>query len=150
MSARKVRVERLIRIREDRLHEEVKKLKQADAHMLNATRDDERARATLAQAEQRRRDLGQAPSNVLDFIEAEEWLWTREQAQVETGRRLRLAAIEQRKAQLRVKLARDKLRQLERLKERIVEREREAAARAGRLQDDELAQRVSRAARERS
>jgi hypothetical protein len=104
----------------------------------------------LKRAEERRRDLSKGPGNVLSFIEAEEWLWTRLAAEAETLRRLKLIQIERQKAQTRVKLAQNKLRQLERLAELIAERDREVESRAERVLDDEIAGRIARTNRGRS
>jgi exonuclease VII small subunit len=150
MSSRKVRVERLIRLRDERLKEEVRKLELTRARLDEAAREHELARQLLAKAEERRRNLSKAPGNVISFIEAEEWLWTRLSVEAEASRKLRLAQAERQKAQGRVKIAQSKLRQLERLAERIAEREREAEARAGRVLDDEIAGRIAKSARDRS
>jgi hypothetical protein len=144
MASRKARVERLIRLRDERLKEEVRKLQLAQMRLDEATREHDLARQLLARAEERRRDLSKAPGNVLSFIEAEEWLWTRLSAEAEALRRLKLAQAERQKAQGRVKVAQNKLRQLERLAELIAEREREVAERAARVLDDEIAGRIAR------
>jgi hypothetical protein len=144
MSSRRARVERLIRLRDERLKEEVRKLKLAQARVEELAREHELARQLLMKAEERRRNLSQGPANVLAFIEAEEWLFTRGAVETESARRLKLVQAERQKAQARVKVARNKLRQLEKLAERIAERERELAARAARVLDDEIAGRIAR------
>jgi hypothetical protein len=144
MASRKARIERLIHMRDERLKEEVRKLKLAQARLEEATREHELARQLLTKAEERRRNLSKAPGNVLSFIEAEEWLWTRLAVEAEAARRLKIAQAERQKAQVRVKVAQNKLRQLERLAERIAERDREVAARAARVLDDEIAGRIAR------
>jgi hypothetical protein len=150
MASRKARVERLIRLRDERLKEEVAKLKQAQARLEEVAREHELARQLLVRAEEQRRNLSQVQANVLSFIEAEEWLWTRTQVESEAARRHKLAQLERQRAQNRVKVAKNKLRQLERLAERIVERERELATRKERMNEDEIAQRIARAERERN
>jgi hypothetical protein len=150
MASRKMRVERLIRMRNERLKEEVVKLKQSQARLDEVAREHELARQLLAKAEERRRNLSRVQANVLSFMEAEEWLWTRTQVETEAARRHKLAQLERQRAQNRVKVAQNKLRQLERLAERILERERELAARHERASEDEIAQRIARVERERS
>lgn len=150
MSSRKARVERLIRLRDERLKEEVRKLKLVQARVAELAREHELARQLLAKAEESRRNLSKAPASVLSFIEAEEWLFTRVSIEAECARRLKLALTERQKAQARVKVARNKLRQLEKLAERIAERERELAARAARVLDDEIAGRIARSGRSRT
>lgn len=149
MSSRKARVERLIHLRDERLKEEVRRLKLAQARVDELAREHELARQLLAKAEERRRNLSQAPASVLSFIEAEEWLFTRLSVEAESARRLKLGLAERQKAQARVKTARNKLRQLEKLAERIAERELELAARAARVFDDEIAGRIARSGRSR-
>jgi hypothetical protein len=144
MASRRARVERLIHLRDERLKEEVRKLKLTQVRLEEATREHELARQLLTKAEERRRNLSLAPGNVISFIEAEEWLWARLSVEAEAARRLKLAQAERLKAQGRVKLAQSKLRQLERLAERIAERDREVAARAGRVLDDEIGGRIAR------
>ncbi len=150
MSSRKARVARLIHLRDERLKDEVRKLKLAQARVDELAREHELARQLLAKAEDSRRNLSKGTANVLAFIEAEEWLFTRLSVEAESARRLKLVLAERQRAQARVKVARNKLRQLEKLAERIAERERELLVRAERAQDDEIAGRIARSGRSRT
>src|SRR5262245_46406409 len=118
MKSREQRFERVLRVRDERLKQAVVVLEQARANEQRARAELEQAILTRKQAEQARRELSVRGAEIIDFIEAEEWLRSCSIAEELGIRRLRQAHAAFEKAQLRVKDARIKVRQLEQLRDR--------------------------------
>ena len=147
MKTREQRFERVLRVRDERLKQAVVALEQARAHESRARAELEEALASRRQAEEARRELSIRGADIIDFIEAEEWLRSCSITEELAIRRLRQAHAAFEKAQLRVKDARMKVRQLEQLKERWRVLEAAKEKRAQRVLEDEIGQRIAQAQR---
>ena len=147
MSTRDTRFDRVLRVRDERLKQTVLALEQARAQETRVRAELEHALQNRKQAEEARRELGVRGAEMLDFIEAEDWLGSCAIAEELAIRRLRQAHAVFEKAQLRVKDARIKVRQLEQLKERSRLRAVEKEKRAQRVLDDEIGQRIAQSQR---
>jgi flagellar export protein FliJ len=134
-------------VRDERLKQAVVALEQARANENRARAELEQAIAARKQAEEARRELSVHGTDIIDFIEAEEWLRSCSIAEELGIRRLRQAHAGFEKAQNRVKDARIKVRQLEQLKERARALEAAKEKRAQRVLDDEIGQRIVQAQR---
>jgi hypothetical protein len=142
-SGREARIDRIVRLRDERLKQAVRALEEARTLERNAAQEFAAALTGREQAETARRDLISIPAEILDFIEAEEWL--RSSAIVEELAAMRLQKL---RAQLdralsRVTEARVKVRQLEQLKKRLEEQRRKKQSRIDRVLEDEIGQRVA-------
>lgn len=140
MSPRRARIEKVITLREKELDQRVAKLhgtREAEARALSA---EEQKKLELDQASESRLKLaeeGEALS-AMSWIEANEWLVSRqkqvEQARLEAAR----AALETKKAQGAVMTARSDLKKVELLSERIQKQEDSDAQVLERRLEDEL------------
>lgn len=140
MSPRRARIHKVITLREKALDERVAKLsdsRQAEAVALSA---EERKREELEQASESRLKLA-AEGEALrasSWVEANEWLQSRqkqvEQARIEAAR----AQLETRKAQGAVMTARSDLKKVELLSDRIQKQEESEAQVLERRLEDEL------------
>lgn len=147
MKSREQRFDRVLRVRDERLKQAVVVLEQARATEHRVRAELEAAIEGRRQAEEARRQLSTRGADIIDFIEAEEWLRSCSIAEELGIRRLRQAHAAFEKAQLRVKDARIKVRQLEQLKERSRALEAAKEKRAQRVLEDEIGQRIVQAQR---
>jgi hypothetical protein len=147
MSSREARIDRIVRLRDDRLKQAVRALEEIRALERKAQSEMATAFAAREQAETARRDLIITPSDILDYIEAEEWLRSRSIAEEIAARRLQKVRIQLERSIAKVTEARIKVRQLEQLKVRLAEAKRRKQARVDRALEDEIGQRVAQSQR---
>jgi flagellar export protein FliJ len=140
MSPRRVRIEKVITLREKALDERVAKLSDSRAAEAAAQTLEERKRQELEQASESRLKLAEEGEALTasSWIEANEWLVSRlkqvEQARLETAR----AQVETQKAQGAVMAARADLKKVELLSDRIQKQEESEAMVTERRLEDEL------------
>jgi hypothetical protein len=142
VTSREARFDRVMRVRDERLKRAVVALELARANEQRARTELERAIAARKQAEEDRRALSVRGAEIIEFIEAEDWLHSCGVAEELGIRRLRQAHGAFEKAQLRVKDTRMEVRQLEQLKERARALEATKEKRAQRVLEDEIGQRI--------
>lgn len=147
MSGREARIDRILRLRDERLKQAVRTLEETRAIERKAGAEFAAASSQREQAETARRDLIQSRADILDFIEAEEWLRSRSIVEELCTRRLQKARAQLERAIAKVTEARVKVRQLEQLKIRLEEQKRKKQARRERALEDEIGQRVARSQR---
>ena len=147
MNAREARIDRIVRLRDERLKQAVRALEESRALERKASSDLALAIGAREEAEAARRQLSQMRADVLDFIESEEWLRSRSLLEDLAAQRLRKAQAQLDRAISRVAEARVKVRQLEQLQKRLAEQRRRKQARAERAQEDEIGQRVAQSQR---
>lgn len=147
MSGREARIDRIVRLRDERLKQAVRTLEEARAIERKAGAEFLAAAAAREQAETARRDLILVRADILDFIEAEEWLRSRSILEELCTRRLQKARAQLDRAVAKVTEARVKVRQLEQLKFRLEEQRRQKQARRERALEDEIGQRVAQSQR---
>jgi flagellar export protein FliJ len=140
MSPRRTRIEKVVTLREKELDSRVAKLADTRAAEARALSAEEQKKIELEQASESRLKLaeeGEALS-ASSWIEANEWLHSRqkrvEQARVATA----MAQLETRKAQGAVMTARSDLKKVELLSERIQKQEESEAQMVERRLEDEL------------
>jgi flagellar export protein FliJ len=140
MSPRRARIEKVVTLREKELDKRVAQLSDTRAAEARALSAEEQKKLELVQASESRLKLaeeGEALS-ASNWIEANEWLVSRqkrlEQARVDAAR----AALETRKAQGAVMTARSDLKKVELLSTRIQAQEETEAQKAERRLEDEL------------
>jgi flagellar export protein FliJ len=140
MSPRRARIEKVVTLREKELDKRVAQLSDTRAAEARALSAEEQKKLELAQASASRLKLaeeGEALS-ASNWIEANEWLVSRqkrlEHARVDAAR----AALETRKAQGAVMTARSDLKKVELLSTRIQVQEETEAQKAERRLEDEL------------
>jgi hypothetical protein len=146
-SAREARIERIVRLRDERLKQAVRALEETRLLERKVGHEFAVALAAREQAETARRDLSGVRADILDFIEAEEWLSSRTIVEELAARRLQKVRIQLDRALARVSEARIKVRQLEQLELRLEEQRRKKQARADRVLEDEIGQRVAQSQR---
>jgi hypothetical protein len=147
MNGREARIDRIVRLRDERLKQAVRGLEESRAVERKAGAEFALAAAGREQAETARRELIQVRADILDFIEAEEWLRSRTIVEELCTRRLQKARALLERAVAKVTEARVKVRQLEQLKFRLEEQKRKKQARAERVLEDEIGQRVAQSQR---
>jgi hypothetical protein len=147
VKSRAARFDRVLKVRDERLKQAIVVQEQARESEHRARAELERAIGERNRAEEARRDLAVRGAEIIEFIEAEEWLRSCAIAEELGIRRLRQARAVLEKAQLRVKDARVKVRQLEQLKERAQALEAAKEKRAQRVLDDEIGQRMAQGQR---
>jgi hypothetical protein len=144
MSGREARIDRILRLRDERLKQAVRTLEESRAVERKGAAELAAATSAREQAETARRDLINARADILHFIEAEEWLRSRTLVEELCTRRLQKARAQLEKAIAKVTEARVKVRQLEQLKIRLEEQKKKKLARRERALEDEIGQRVAR------
>lgn len=149
MSGREARIDRLVRLRDERLKQAVRVLEEARAAERKASADLATALAERQHAEAARRELLSTGADVLDFMEADEWLRSRSILEEQAHRRLQRTQAGLQRAQAQVAEARTKVRQLEQLKVRLEEARRKKQNRVERALEDEIGQRVAQSHRGR-
>jgi hypothetical protein len=147
MNGREARIDRIVRLRDERLKQAVRALEESRAVERKAGAEFTVATAAREQAETARRELIQSRADILDFIEAEEWLQSRTIVEELCTRRLQKARALLDRAVAKVTEARVKVRQLEQLKFRLDEQKRKKLARLERALEDEIGQRVAQSQR---
>ena len=147
MTGREARIDRIVRLRDERLKQAVRTLEESRAVERKAGAEFAIATTAREQAETARRDLTLSRADILDFIEAEEWLRSRTLVEELCTRRLQKARAQLERAVARVTEARVKVRQLEQLKLRLEEQNRKKQARQERALEDEIGQRVAQSQR---
>jgi hypothetical protein len=147
VSGREARIDRIVRLRDDRLKQAVRALEEARALERKVASEMASALQTRERAETARRDLSLGGAEILDFIEAEEWLHSCTIAEEIATRRLQKARVLLDRNIARVTEARIKVRQLEQLKVRLAEAKRKKQARQERTLEDEIGQRVAQGQR---
>jgi hypothetical protein len=147
VSGREARIQRIVRLRDDRLKQAVRVLEEARLLERRVAGEFAVALGEREQAETARRDLISMRADILDFIEAEEWLRSRSIVEEIATRRLRQVRAQLDRALARVAEARIKVRQLEQLALRLEEQRRRKQSRIERAQEDEIGQRVAQSQR---
>jgi len=147
MSGREARIERILRLRDERLKQAVGTLEESRTVERKVAAEFAAATAAREQAETARRDLINSRAEILDFIEAEEWLRSRAIVEELCTRRLQKARAQLERAIGKVTEARVKVRQLEQLELRLEEQKKKKLARRERALEDEIGQRVARSQR---
>lgn len=144
MSNREVRIDRIVRLRDERLKQAVRVLEESRLMERRFQGELSLALAAREQAETARRELSQTGgADILDYIEAEEWLRSRTIAEELAVRRLAKARANMERALTKVTEARMKVRQLEQLKQRLEEQRKKKQSRAERVLEDEIGQRAA-------
>jgi len=149
VSTRETRIARVVRLRDERLKQAVRVLEEARLWEARASSELGEALLSRQEAETARRDLNLVPTEVKDFILAEDWLRSRAIAEELAGHRARQARSTLEKAQLKVKEAHTKVRQLEQLQKRLALDRRAKETRIERTLEDEVGQRVAQSQRGR-
>ena len=144
---REARIDRIVRLRDERLKQAVRALEETRLVERRFQAELNAAFLSREQAETARRELTQVRADILDFIEAEEWLRSRTIAEELATLRLQKARANLDRALTRVNEARMKVRQLEQLKLRLEEQRRKKQLRAERILEDEIGQRVAQSQR---
>lgn len=147
MSGREARIDRIVKLRDERLKQAVRVLEETRMLERKVLAEYTTALAGREQAETARRDLSLVRADILDFIEAEEWLRTRSIVEELAARRLRQARAQLDRALSKVTEARIKVRQLEQLKMRLEEARRQKQNRIERTLEDEIGQRAAQSQR---
>jgi hypothetical protein len=147
VSGREARIDRIVRLRDDRLKQAVRALEEARGVERKVAGEMAAALEARERAETARRDLSAGGADILDFIEAEEWLRSCTIAEELAARRLQKARVLLDRNIARVTEARIKVRQLEQLKIRLAEAKRKKLARQERTLEDEIGQRVAQGQR---
>lgn len=147
MKSREARIERIIRVRDERLKKAIAALEEARSVERKALAELLQASNERQGAERARRDLIYTPSDIRAFIEAEDWLRSCSIAEEIATRRVRHARQLLGKAEQRVKEAHMKVRQLTQLQTRLREAAAERQKRVERVLEDEIGQRVARRSR---
>ena len=147
MSNREARIERIVRLRDERLKQTVRALEESRLLERRVQGEYNAALAAREQAETARRQLSLVGADILDFIEAEEWLRSQTIAEELAALRLSKARANLERAVARVTEARMKVRQLEQLKHRLEEQRKKKQSRAERVLEDEIGQRVAQSQR---
>jgi hypothetical protein len=146
-TGREARIDRIVRIRDERLKQAVRALEEIRALERKVGHEFAVALGAREQAETARRDLILARADILDFIEAEEWLRSRTIAEEIAANRLSKVRAQLDRALSRVAEARTKVRQLEQLKLRLEEQRKKKQGRMERALEDEIGQRVAQSQR---
>jgi flagellar export protein FliJ len=141
MSPRRTRIEKVVTLREKELDQRVAKLSDQRAVEARALTAEERKKAEVDQASESRLKMADGDAVTAgSWIEANEWLASRqkqlEQARVEAAR----AQLETKKAQGAVMSARADLKKVELLSDRIQQQEQSEAQVLERRLEDELTQ----------
>ena len=144
MSGREARIDRILRLRDERLKQAVRVLEESRAMERKVFGEFTTATSAREQAETARRELILGRADILDFIEAEEWLRSRSLVEELCTLRLHKARAQLDRAVTKVTEARVKVRQLEQLKLRLDEQRRKKQARRERALEDEIGQRAAR------
>lgn len=131
-------------MRDQRLKLAVRALEETRALERLATSEFVKAAEARQTAERARRELNLGVTRMRALIEADEWLRSRAEEAERTEHRLRQLRAQVEKARGRVKDAMLKLRQLERLRDRLRTAQRLHENRVDRTREDEIAQRSSR------
>lgn len=140
MSPRRARIEKVVTLRNKELDKRVAQLSDTRAAEARALSAEEQKKLELEQASESRLKLAEEGEALSagNWIEANEWLVSRQkrldQAQVDAAR----AALETRKAQGAVMTARSDLKKVELLSTRIQTQEEAEAQKAERRLEDEL------------
>jgi flagellar biosynthesis chaperone FliJ len=140
MSPRRHRIEKVVTLREKELDKKVQQLAGTRAAEARALSEEEQKKLELEQASESRLKLAEEGEALaaMSWIEANEWLASRQKhhdkARVDAAR----AQVETRKAQGAVMSARTDLKKVELLSERIQKQEDSVAQRLERRLEDEL------------
>jgi flagellar export protein FliJ len=139
MSPRRARIEKVVTLREKELDKRVAQLSDTRAAEQRALSAEEQKKLELEQASESRMKLTEGEAlSASSWVEANEWLVSREkrleQARVDAAR----AQLETRKAQGAVMTARSDLKKVELLSTRIQQQEETEAHKAERRLEDEL------------
>jgi flagellar export protein FliJ len=137
------RVGRLIELRERERTTEVKEFQRTQAEEQAASLVEQAALQQLLEAEARRNQLAQTPTQVSDYLSQEDWIETLALRHAAARQRLVQVRGALRRAGVRVKGAQMRLKQVELLRERLVRARQEVQQRIERRAEDEIAQRVA-------
>jgi flagellar biosynthesis chaperone FliJ len=144
MTPREKRILRVLELRDQRLKLAVRTLEETRLLEQRVASEFLQAAQARQTAERERRELGNGALRIRALIDADEWLRARAAEAERTELRLRQLRAQVEKARLRVKEAMLKLRQLERLRDRLRAAERQRESRVERTREDEIAQRCAR------
>lgn len=139
MSPRRTRIEKVVTLREKELDKRVAQLSEQRVAEQRAATLEEQKKLEVQEASESRLRLTEGEAlSAMSWIEANEWLHSRqrglEKAKLDTAR----AQVETRKAQGAVMTARSDLKKVELLSERIQHQEEAEAQKAERRLEDEL------------
>ena len=137
------RASRLIELRERERTAEVKELQRAQLEEQAALASEQAALQQLLEAEATRNQLAQAPTQVSEYLNQEDWIETLALRHAAARQRLVQARGVLKRALTRVKTAQTRLKQVELLREQLVRARQEALQRIERRAEDEIAQRVA-------
>jgi flagellar export protein FliJ len=149
MTPREKRVQRVVELRDQRLKLAVRTFEETRQLEQKAAAEFVSARDARAGAERERRALSTGTNGIQAFIEAEEWLRACTAREEFAAQRARQVRMQLEKARARLQEAVTKLRQLERLAERLAQQRRLREARAERRLDDEIGQRIAQSGQRR-
>jgi flagellar export protein FliJ len=149
MSSRLARIERIIRLRQQHLDEELKLLAEARTGELSLARELADRTATYESARSARRSMAGAAQTARSFDEAGDWLCSQEALVDLAQRRLAQSRRQVGRCQQRVLAARRKVEELELLQGRLESVREQKLAREERALEDEIAQRVAKSDRGR-
>lgn len=140
MSPRRTRIEKVIDLREKALDERVAKLSEQRAAEARALSAEEQKRRELEEAAATRLRLAEEGEAVTagSWIEANEWLQTRERQLEQARLAAARAQLDTQQAQGAVMLARSDLKKVELLSDRIAQQEQSEAQALERRLEDEL------------
>jgi flagellar biosynthesis chaperone FliJ len=144
VTPREKRILRVLELRDQRLKLAVRALEEARALERLAASDFMQAAEAHQGAERARRELSLGTTRSRALIDADEWLRSRAEEEERTEHRLRQMRVQVERARGRVKDAMLKLRQLERLRDRLRAAQRLSENRTERTREDEIAQRSAR------
>jgi hypothetical protein len=139
MNQRLRRIRRVTELRDKQLREHIAELGKSLRREAAVKLQRDEAHQSLLQAEAERRTLGSRDTTLLTLMETEEWLATQSCRLDEATQELLKASRARAQRELEVQRARRKLRQLEKIEERLLARQKMELERAERKADDELA-----------
>jgi len=139
MTQRRVRVKKVVAIREKELDGRVQKLGEARTQAARIEEERQQAADALARAAAERTALAQGSISAADWRDANEWLASRERSHVVAGEAVKRAEAHVERSQHAVLTARTALKGVEMLDEKLHREELKDAEKATRKLEDELA-----------
>jgi flagellar export protein FliJ len=144
MNDRARRIAKIVELRQKELDDAVLALAERRAIEERASALVEQSTSELRAAEARRRALAESGAEARSFLETEEWIASLSIRRSRAFAALSAAQAATRQSQERVFGARNRLRQVELMSERVANAERVVESRAERRRDDEAAARMAR------
>ncbi|HEX4335182.1 MAG TPA: hypothetical protein VH062_04670 [Polyangiaceae bacterium] len=146
MTPRRRRIERILEHRKKELDEAAAVLSAVRVREAAAKAESEDAEQRAKDAAESRRRLADKGSGVMEFIEAEEWLYATSRRAERAYQALLAVQREVEKVQVVVAEARTRMKQAEQLATRVDLQEKKVADRRERRRDDEAAARIAQRA----